>query len=110
MKTTSGITPSNLYSRDVVSCEQLNVLFAHLLQVLADEDKVDAAEAELGDAEEDVGHDPGEARAGGPLQPGRGRGEEAGGRHVRVGQVRGARPPAQLLPANMYAMFDHVRN
>ena len=86
------------------------MLIAHLLQVLADEDEVYAAEAELGDAEEDVRHDPGEARAGGPLQPGRGGGQEAGGRHVRVGQVRGARPPAQLLPANMYAMFDHVRN
>ena len=86
------------------------MFIVYLLQVLADEDEVYAAEAELGDAEEDVRHDPGEARAGGPLQPGRGGGQEAGGRHVRVGQVRGARPPAQLLPANMYAMFDHVRN
>ena len=86
------------------------MLIAHLLQVLADEDEVYAAEAELGDAEEDVRHDPGEARAGGPLQPGRGGGQEAGGGDVRVGQVRGARPPAQLLPPDMYAMFDHVRN
>ena len=86
------------------------MLIAYLLQVLADEDEVYAAEAELGDAEEHVRHDPGEARAGGPLQPGRGGGQEAGCRDVRVGQVRGARPPAQLLPPDMYAMFDHVRN
>ena len=86
------------------------MFIAYLLQVLADEDEVYAAEAELGDAEEDVRHDPGETRAGGPLEPGRGGGEEAGGRHVRVGQVRGACPPAQLLPPDMYAMFDNVRN
>ena len=66
------------------------------MNILTDEDKVDAAEAELRDAEEDVGDDPGGPGGAGPAQP-RGRGQEGGVGDVRVGEVGGPRPPTQLL-------------
>ena len=66
-----------------------------LLKVLADEDKVDTAEPELSDAEEDVRDQPGWPRD--PPERGVGGGEEAGVGHVAVGQVVGPSPGAQLL-------------
>ena len=68
---------------------------AYLLEVVADEYEVDTAEAELGDAEEDVDDPPG-APGGSPQSRALG-GGEAGLRHVGVGEEGQVGSPTQLL-------------
>ena len=87
--------------------------FTHLLNILTDEDKVDAAEAELSDAEEHVGDDPDHPGRPRAAYPGGG-GQEGRVRDVGVGQVRGPCPPAQLLGVyhqQMHAVHtDHAHH
>ena len=62
---------------------------------MADKDKVDTAEAQLSDTEEDVNQPPGSL--GGPPQPRTLGGGKTCLRHVGVGEEGEVRPPTQLL-------------
>ena len=74
---------------------QSNLISIYLLEVVADEDKVDTAEAQLGDAEEDVNQPPGSSRC--PPQSGTLGGGKTCLRHVGVGEEGEGGPPTQLL-------------
>ena len=67
----------------------------HLLKVLGDEDEVDTAEAQHGEAEEGVRDDPG--RLGIPPEGPVAGGEEAGVGHLAVGEVGRPGPCTELL-------------